>query len=115
MQISETNVIDWSSLIAEQASSGLSKAAFCRERGVKAPHFYYYHSLLKQRNQTLLLNRQEEKPHSLLVPIEIKKVENNQLGDIPIRFLLKNGMECVLPSALDIKLIKGIIEVLVTC
>jgi hypothetical protein len=114
MQVKE-NVIDWPALIAAQNKSGLSKAAFCRQKGVKPPHFYYYESMLRQRNKSLPSKTGEEKALSLLMPIEIKKVENHKLTETPIRFLLKNGMECILPSAIDTKRLKEIIEVFITC
>jgi hypothetical protein len=117
MELKENSLFDWQSLIAEQSKSGLSKAAFCRQKGVKPPHFYYYESMLKQRNKSLPSKIREEYPQPFLVPIEIKKAaENHKLPEAQvIRFLLKNGMECVLPNAMDIKRLKEIIEVLVTC
>ena len=117
MQLKENSLIDWASLIAEQNKSGLNKAAFCRQKGIKPPHFYYYQSIFKERNKSLPSEMREEKTSPLLVPVEIKKaVDVHKLAESQsIRFLLKNGMECVLPSAMDIRRLKEIIEVLVTC
>jgi hypothetical protein len=35
--------------------------------------------------------------------------------EIDIRFILKNGLECILPSAIDNQRMKEIIEALVSC
>ena len=38
----------WRSLVAEQAESGQSVAAFCRAREVPEPQFYYWNKRLKE-------------------------------------------------------------------
>ena|ERR1700722_5969979 len=115
MQFRETTAIDWPSLIAAQAKSGLSKASFCRQKGVKTAHFYYQQTMQAKRkkNQPVLL--QEKGSPSLVMPIEIKKIETPKLIETPIRFLLKNGLECILPSSIETKRLKEIIEVFITC
>ena len=83
MQLKENSLIDWQLLIAEQSKSGLSKAAFCRRKGIKPSHFYYYQSMLKQGNKSLPWEMQEQKSSPLLMPIEIKKtVENHKLAEL---------------------------------
>jgi hypothetical protein len=72
--------------------------------------------MLKQRNKFLSSKIREENQQPLLIPVEIKKAESHKLLEtFPIRFLLKNGIECVLPSTMDTKQLKEIIGVLVTC
>jgi hypothetical protein len=116
MQVKDCNVMNWPLLIEEQSKSGLSKAAFCRQKGVKAAHFYYQQTMLKQRHVALPTKLHNEESCSLLMPIAIKKIESTKLLEsLPIRFLLKNGMECIVPSTMDMKCIKAIVEVLVTC
>lgn len=38
----------WSKLIAEQQTSRLSVVAFCRERGITEPSFYYWRKRLRE-------------------------------------------------------------------
>ena len=40
--------IKWRKLISQQAKSGQSVAAFCRERGLCAPHFFAWRKRLAQ-------------------------------------------------------------------
>ncbi len=116
LEVRENNAIDWPLLIAEQAKSGLSKAAFCRQKGVKTAHFYYQQMMQAKRKKNHPVPLQEKGSHSLLMPIEIKKIENPKpIEALPLRFLLKNGLECILPSAIDSKRLKEIIEVFITC
>jgi hypothetical protein len=42
----------WRGLISEQRASGQSVAAFCRERGLCAPQFYYWKKRLSQAAET---------------------------------------------------------------
>jgi hypothetical protein len=115
MEVKDCNVMNWPLLIEEQSKSGLSKAAFCRQKGVKAAHFYYQQTMLKQRHVSLPAKLRNEDPCSLLMPIAIKKIESTQLPEsLPIRFL-KNGLECIVPSTMDMQCIKAIVEVLVAC
>lgn len=38
----------WRKLISQQSNSGQSVAAFCRQRGLSAPHFFWWKKRLKQ-------------------------------------------------------------------
>lgn len=38
----DTRVQKWKALLAEQATSGLSKKAFCEREGINAATFYYW-------------------------------------------------------------------------
>ena len=38
----------WTALVSEQGRSGQSAAAFCRERGLCAPHFFAWKKRLRQ-------------------------------------------------------------------
>ena len=42
----DTRVQKWKALLAEQATSGLSKKAFCEREGINAATFYYWHRRL---------------------------------------------------------------------
>ena len=44
MQINENHRDEWRKLVDEQKASGLSNAAFCKEKGIKAERFYYTHN-----------------------------------------------------------------------
>jgi len=45
---SDTRVQKWKALLTEQASSGLSKKAFCEREGINAATFYYWQRRLAE-------------------------------------------------------------------
>jgi hypothetical protein len=45
----------WRGLICEQGESGQSVAAFCRERGLSAPQFYFWKKRLSKAAETKFL------------------------------------------------------------
>ena len=49
----EGRVEEMAQLLKEQASSGLSKKAFCADRGIPAARFYYWQKRLKDRETNL--------------------------------------------------------------
>jgi hypothetical protein len=113
MQINEDRHDEWRKLIDEQIKSGLSKAAFCNEKGIKAERFYYYADILtKPKVNNRKLNNASE-----FIPVEIKKSisPNKNVDTYAIRLILKNGIECVLPDGIDSKRIKEVVEALQQC
>lgn len=116
MQARRKQLPDWSSLVEEQSKSGLSKAAFCKQKGVKAAKFYYHQMKLECRVEPSRSLPEVEGCIPALIPIGIKKSEDNELIDnVPIRFIFRNGMECLLPNDITIKRLKDLVEVLMTC
>jgi len=47
--VSEAKPKYWSKLIAEQEAGGQKVRAFCRERGITEPSFYYWRKRLRKR------------------------------------------------------------------
>jgi hypothetical protein len=76
MQINDNHRDEWRKLVDEQKASGLNKAAFCKEKGIKAERFYYYADILTKPNN-INLNITPE-----FVPVEIKKtISPNKSAD----------------------------------
>ncbi len=116
MQARRNKLVDWTSLIEEQNKSGLSKAAFCKQKGVKAAKFYYHQAKIACWVEPSRVMPEVEGCIPALIPIGIKKSEDNELIDnVPIRFIFRNGMECLLPNDITIKRLKDLVEVLMTC
>ncbi len=111
MQINESHRDEWRKLVDEQKASGLNKAAFCKEKGIKAERFYYYADILTKPNNTKINTTPQ------FVPVEIKKTisPNKNVNTCAIRLILKNGIECVLPDGIDSKRIKEVVEALQQC
>lgn len=109
MQTIETRHAEWQKLIEEQKTSGLSKAGFCKAKGIRETSFYYYLDKL---------NRPKPKPLSSLenfVPVEIKSPISAVTQFSELRLILKNGIECVLPESVSSKRIRDVVEALLQC
>lgn len=109
------NFTEWKELIEEQNKSGLNKTKFCQQKGINASRFFYYQNLIRKIEQGLQPENLTSKAAPFL-PVQIKgpKMETPE-KETSIRFILKTGLECILPSAIDNKRMKEIIEVLVSC
>jgi hypothetical protein len=106
---------EWENLIEEQKTSGLSKAKFCKQKGIK-PARFYYHESGKRKHET-----KNKKNLLSFTPVTIKKPEiftnkdiNNPAGEF-IRLILKNGIECQIPQDINKACLKEIIEALQQC
>jgi hypothetical protein len=111
MQTVEEGHREWQRIIEEQKTSGLSKAAFCKTKGIKDKHFYYYSNKPNQPKAKRLSQVEN------FVPIEIKHSRFFNLPSEPatLRLILKNGIECVLPEGVSSQRIREVVEVLLQC
>lgn len=109
MQTSEERYTEWKKIIEEQKTSGLSKAGFCKAKGIRENSFYYYLDKL---------NCPKTKPLSSVenfIPVEIKSPISIVTQFSELRLILKNGIECVLPESVSGKRIREVVEVLLQC
>jgi hypothetical protein len=111
MQTSEERYADWKKVIEKQKTSGLSQAAFCKAKGIKDKHFYYYANKLNQPKDKRFSNVEN------FVPIEIKPSTFVSLPSesVALRLILKNGIECVLVEGVSSQRIREVVEVLLQC
>lgn len=112
MHINEDNCNEWQKLIEEQKASGLSKAVFCKQKGIKADQFYYHASILIKSKRMTAPNNAPE-----FVPVQVKKSIDpiKSAESCVIRIILKNGIECILPDEIESKHIKEVVEILQQC
>jgi hypothetical protein len=104
---------EWQALIEEQNKSGMSKIKFCKEKGIKPARFYYYQNLLSSPDERDNAKAQETATLQTIIPIKVKNdVEKNHENSFQIKVILKNGLRCVLPSTIDKRSLKEIVEVL---
>ncbi len=100
----------WCALIEEQEKSDLSVSAFCKERNLKLAQMYCYRHKLKKRNSAVKTTISKK-----LVPIKIKQKHDAVMLSGELRLILNNGIQCVLPSHMEINQIKQLVEVLLSC
>ncbi len=108
----------WREVIREQEASGLSIAAFCRQRGVGQASFYNWRVKLRQQDDPA--NRQAAK----FVPIELSAVPLGQgamdhsattpataaCDDFEV--LLGNGRRLRVPASFDPQTLRELLDVL---
>jgi hypothetical protein len=100
----------WRALIEEQEESGLSVSTFCKERNLKLSQMYCYRHTLKKHD-----SGDKATISKKLVPIKIKQEHNAVMLSGELRLILNNGIQCVLPSHMEINQIKQLVEVLLSC
>src|SRR5579863_9599234 len=91
----ESRYSEWRSLIAEQEKSGMKQEAFCEMKGVSVAKLQYYR---KKIGVTPSLPRKKFAEIKL-----ITKPEKLQLVSKEIRLILQNGIQCFLPSDIEIE------------
>lgn len=113
MLTNETKKAEWEKLIEEQKLSGLSKAEFCKRKGMKPARFYYYEGELRKKEF------KKASDNSSFIPIKLKNsvlaTNKNTDNQSSIRIIFKNGTECLIPEGINKNYLKEIIEVLQQC
>jgi len=103
----------WFELLAEQEKSALSINEFCRQRNLKTYMLYYYRQELKKKE--LPVTKAKKSSQINLMPIQIKPSVPAEQSLSKIKFIARNGLQCVLSGDLSIMRIKQIVEVLMSC
>jgi len=79
----------WQGLVSEQAQSGQSAAAYCRERNLSAPQFYWWK---KQLRESLAAR---------FVPVQVAECTTDATGDSRIELRLQNGRSLMIGRGFD--------------
>lgn len=87
----------WSEVLSTQATSGLSKKAFCAERGINPATFYYW----QRRLRTLTQDEQQEGFEQLLPQKEHELSLQLSGGGVVIRSGSLSALSQVLQALLD--------------
>jgi len=86
----------WRRLVSEQGRSARSVAAFCRERRLCVPHFYWWKKRLREAARA--------KPASVGRFVEVNVAaapEPDAPGNAPIEIRLRNGRSLVVGAGFD--------------
>ena len=92
----------WEKLISEQGRSGQSVAAFCRERELRASHFYWW----KKRLGASALGNFVEVKLATTAPAP------GTVGDPRVEVVLKNGRRLRVGPGFDRELVRALAAVL---
>ena len=101
----------WFSLIEEQEQSQLSFKDFCKEKDIKLANMNYYRQQFKKQKLSSF-NKLQQK----IVPIQLKTSADNNITPFnEIKLVLQNGLQCILPSTIDITTVGQLLKVLQSC
>src|SRR5580698_9254743 len=89
----------WRRLISEQMQSGESVAAFCRERELRASHFYWWKKRLR------------EDTTARFVEVQVAESLANVPGDSRIEVRLQNGRSLIVGRGFDPEHVRGLLAV----
>jgi hypothetical protein len=89
----------WRRLISEQMRSGKSVAAFCRERKLCAPHFYWWKKRLRENTA------------ARFVEVQVAESPANIVGDSRIEVRLQNGRSLMVGREFDAEHVRVLLAV----
>ena len=92
----------WRRLISEQARSERSVAAFCRERHLCVPHFYWWKKRLR------------EDTTARFVEVQVAESPVNVVDDSRIEIRLQNGRSLVVGRGFDAEHVRALLAVVET-
>jgi hypothetical protein len=92
----------WRRLISEQMRSGESVAAFCRERKLRASHFYWWKKRLRENTA------------ARFVEVQVAESPANLPGDSRIEVQLQNGRSLMVGRGFDAEHVRALLAVLET-
>jgi hypothetical protein len=89
----------WRRLISEQIRSGKSVATFCRERKLRASHFYWWKKRLRENTA------------ARFVEVQVEESPANVAGDSRIEVRLQNGRSLMVGREFDAEHVRGLLAV----
>jgi len=92
----------WRGLVSEQARSGQSVAEFCRERNLRASHFYWWKKRLRENATTKF------------VEVQVAEPTASTPGDSRVEVRLRNGRSLVVGLGFDPEHVRALLAVVET-
>jgi hypothetical protein len=89
----------WRRLISEQARSGQTVAAFCRERALCRPHFFVWKKRLRKSATVKFLE------------VQVKEPAPSAPGDPRVEVRLQNGRSLVVGRGFDAEHVRALLAV----
>src|SRR5689334_5860184 len=104
MKSNQEKIAEWRNLIEEQKLSKLTIRQFCTANNLTPSQFYYFKKEIA-KNDISKANIKPEKSIELK-PIHVTHGSKEMAS---IRFILPNGMQCILPKDISVNEIKAIL------
>lgn len=115
--ISEEKLKKWQLLLEEREKSKLTISEFCRQKNISPARFYYYQGLIKypdKLHEPKTIKKPQQKQAVEIKPIKIIR-DIGAKENTPIRLILPNSMQCILPRDISLHEMKAIVEILLAC
>ena len=100
----------WRKLVSEQVRSGQSVAAFCRERGLCAPHFFAWKKRLREAG-TLRQPQGGEAAQFVEVKLVAVAPAASLAGDSRVEIRLQNGRSLLVGPGFDAQHLQALLAV----
>jgi transposase-like protein len=95
----------WRDLVAEQEQSGLSVAAFCRDRELAQSQLTYWKRRVREAAKAAFVEVQLAEP----------RVQARALGSTTIEVRLKNGRSLMVAARFDARHLRALLAVVESC
>jgi transposase-like protein len=95
----------WRDLVAEQEQSGLSVAAFCRDRELAQSQLTYWKRRVREAAKASFVEVQLAEP----------RVQARALGSTTIEVRLKNGRSLMVAARFDARHLRALLAVVESC
>ena len=92
----------WRRLISEQARSGQTVTAFCRERGLCRPYFFVWKKRLREDTAVKFLE------------VQLSETASNAARDTRVEIRLQNGRSLVVGRGFDAEHVRALLAVVET-
>ena len=101
----------WFTIIEEQEKSQLSLQAFCKEKSINYANMNYYRQQYKKQKLSSF-----NKATQQIISVQLTATtENNITQHNEIKLILKNDLQCILPSTMDITIVGQLLKALQSC
>ena len=92
----------WRELISEQARSGQTVTAFCRERGLCRPYFFVWKKRLGEDTTTQFLE------------VQLRETTPSAVRDTRVEIRLSNGRSLVVGRGFDVEQVRALLALVET-
>lgn len=96
----------WRSLVAEYIESGLTQKSFCDQQGLSLSQLVYYHGMFKK--EEVKVSKGD------FVPVKLSGIEKATVAG-EIKIVLPNRLQCIFSGHMDVKEIKCVVAMLLSC
>ncbi len=104
----------WQGVLKEQAKSGLTVKAFCRQRGVSVPSFYAWRRKLRKRKSDIA-GQEDAPPRMVPVTVLPPVPAVREIGRVPVEIVTPRGFTLRVDRTFSPADVAELLQVVVAC